>query len=351
MVDRLIRLGLRPEHREQFDAFIKENSADLLDIELGRVARVDRGEVDVLDRFDSKRVLSASSKAQALIAPVTGDWVITAVRKEDEADSSALARVAMVLKRETAITRRDPAEGATDQVLASNVDVIATVHSLDVDFNDARVERFLVLAIDSGAKALLVLTKADLLDGPVSVPDWISDVANVVVTSVVPGEHLSDAKGIDELRSYIGEGDTLAFIGPSGVGKSTLVNALVQQAVVATGEVREGDRKGRHTTTARELVELDGRGVLLDTPGIRSIGLWAADGAIDAVFPDVSQYVGQCKFADCVHTSEPGCALQDAVDTDELSQQRFERYLLLQKEQRDQAEEIRQQGWSKKNRR
>lgn len=319
-------------------------------MELGRVARVDRGEVDVLDVRDSKRVLSASSKAQSRVAPVTGDWVITATRKEDAADTCALSHVAMVLERSSAITRRDPQEQAKDQVLASNVDWIAVVHGLDITFNDARIERFLVLAIDSGAKPVVVLTKSDLAESELVIPDWLSDVAPVVVTSVIPDRNLDDATGVDELRDLIGVGDTLALIGPSGVGKSTLVNALVQDAVVETGAVREGDRKGRHTTTARELIELDGQGVLLDTPGIRSVGLWAAELAIDKVFPDVGRYLGSCKFSDCLHLNEPGCALREAYENSEITAPRFERYLLLQKEQRDQAQELREQGWSKRSR-
>ena len=296
---RLEGLGLREETTDALEEF-RRNQNVRTDTQLGRVARVDRGEVDVMTEEGLLRVVSDSQRAQGVTAPVTGDWVVVAP------DEEVGMHVAQVLPRRTAMVRRDPAEQVSDQVLVANIDRVAVVHGLDQESNDARIERFLVLAIDSGADPLIVLTKSDL--GEVTTEyDWLDSVAPVIATSAV------DGSGIDELRSVIAPGETLVFIGPSGVGKSSLVNAIVGNDVAATAEVREGDRRGRHTTTVRELIEIPTGGVLIDTPGIRAIGLWAADIALDEVFADIAALAQGCRFRDCTHRQEPDCAVTQAV--------------------------------------
>ncbi len=340
-VTRLTALGLREATALAFDDFVAANDG-LVEPQLGRVVRVDRGEVDILVEGRELRAVSGSHRSQSKTAPATGDWVVIAT------DEEAGFHVAHVLPRHTAMVRRDPAEQVSDQVLVANIDRVAVVHGLDQAANDARIERFLVLAIDSGAEPLIVLNKHDL--GAVS-PEyiWLESVAPVIVTSATTG------RGIDELRSAIGVGETLVFIGPSGVGKSTLVNAIVGNDVADTAAVRQGDRRGRHTTTVRELIELPSGGVVIDTPGIRAIGLWAADIALDEVFADIAELAELCRFRDCTHRQEPGCAVHDAIGAGEVQQQRLVRYQLLWQELAEQARDrdLRQRApsTSRRNRR
>lgn len=297
--------------------------------ELGRVVRVDRGECDVITASGVVRVMSDSVRAQDELAPVTGDWV-------DVGDDEGLGPViSAILPRVTRVSRRDPAERDRPQVLASNVDAVAVVHGLDRPLPPGRLERLLVVAHDSGARPLVVLTKADAVapgDDTVEVVRSVAgpDVA-VVLTSTANGS------GLDELVGFAGPGRTLALIGASGVGKSSLVNALVGEERLEVGEVRDRDAKGRHTTTARQLVKLPhDRGLILDTPGIRAVGLWEAEHAIEVVFGDLEQRAAGCRFTDCSHTSEPGCAVTAAVEGGEADARRVERYRAL-------AEELAQQ--------
>jgi len=325
-VSRLESLGLTEETSQAFEDFrVNENVSS--DAQIGRVARVDRGEVAVFLADGEVRAVSDSQRAQSDVAPVTGDWVVVAP------DDEVGMHVARVLPRRTAMVRRDPAEQVSDQVIVANVDRVAVVHGLDLAANDARIERFLVLAIDSGADPLIVLTKNDL--GEVSDEyGWLQSVAPVIVTSSETGF------GIDELRDAIRPGETLVFIGPSGVGKSTLVNAIIGEQGAATADVREGDRRGRHTTTVRELIELPSGGVVIDTPGIRAIGLWAADIALDEVFADIAELAHDCRFRDCTHRQEPGCAVTNAVEAGVVDSFRLSRYQLLWQELAEQAIEL-----------
>lgn len=298
---------------------------------VGRVGRVDRGECDVFTEDELVRVASDSVRAQADLAPATGDWVIVTT------DPDIGRVIGQIVPRRTAIVRRDPSEHVIEQTIVANVDVVAVVHGLDQDVNPARIERFLVLAEDSGADPVVVLTKSDLVAPDVA--ETARDAANlgndvpVLVTSAVAGA------GLDQLRSHLVGNRTLVLIGPSGAGKSHLVNALAGEERQAVGAVREGDAKGRHTTTTRELIPLDGGGVLIDTPGIRAVGVWNADVAIDQVFADVASVAEECKFRDCTHRMEPGCAVREAIDAGELDADRVSRYATLWAEIADQAEE------------
>ena len=279
------------------------------------------------------RVLSDSQRAQDDIAPVTGDWV-------EVADEDGLGVViTRVFDRVTSVSRRDPAERDLEQVLAANADVVGVVHGLDRSLPPGRLERLVVVAHKSGAEPLILLTKADDVHDP-DTEAIVRSVARdipVVVTSIV------DGRGLDELLDHLGSGRTLALIGASGVGKSALVNALVGEDLLDVGEVRASDAKGRHTTTARELVLLPGdRGLLLDTPGIRAIGLWEAEWALELVFGDLEELASRCRFGDCAHDAEPGCAIVSAVDDGLVDGRRVERYRALARElaaQREREEE------------
>jgi ribosome biogenesis GTPase len=215
------------------------------------------------------------------------------------------------------------------QVLAANVDTVFVVHPIAEDPNLRRIERELALAWDSGAVPVVVLTKADLSADADAARDAVEAVAlgvDVVVTSAVEGE------GIDALGAYATGGRTVALVGPSGAGKSTLVNALVGSDVQATREVRESDGKGRHTTVVREIVPLPGGGALLDTPGMRALALTDADEGIAVAFADIVELAEDCRFRDCTHSGEPGCAVQAAVDRGELAPERLESWHKLRRE-------------------
>lgn len=288
---------------------------------LGRVVRVDRGECDVVTEAGIVRVLSDSIRAQGEVAPVTGDWV-----ELDHPDGLGPV-IATILERTTSVSRRDPARRDFEQILAANVEVAGVVHGLDRPLAPGRLERMLVVAIDSGAAPLVILSKADAAaagDESEAVVRSVCGDIGVVTTSIV------DGAGLDELVGHIGAGRTLALIGASGVGKSALVNALAGEELLEVGSVRGADAKGRHTTAARELVLLPGdAGLVLDTPGIRSVGLWEAEHALDLVFDDLEELSAQCRFQDCAHGSEPGCAITAAVTGGALDSRRVERYMEL----------------------
>lgn len=294
---------------------------------LGRVRRVDRGECDVHTAAGERRVLSDSARAQSETAPATGDWVLI----DDQAEPAP--RLVRILPRATAIVRRDPSEEVIEQVLVANVDVVGVVAAVDRPLNLAKIERFLVLAADSGAEPVVVCTKVDLGIGDewAQLPEHLGDIA-VVHTSASTG------RGIDAVRALVRGDRTLVLLGESGAGKSTLVNALVGAEVQRTNEVRSGDAKGRHTTTARELVLVPGGGVLIDTPGVRGVGLWDAEAAVERVFADIGDLAEECRFGDCSHRVEPGCAVRAAVDAGRLEPARLERYLRLRDELDEQAQ-------------
>jgi ribosome biogenesis GTPase len=233
-----------------------------------------------------------------------------------------------VLPRRTAFARKVNLTAAEAQVLAANVDTIFVVTALDADFSPHRIERYLSLAWESGAMPALVLTKADLCDDPLALLLQAEQVAVGVATHVVSNV---TGEGHDELAPYLVPAQTVALLGSSGVGKSSLANRLLGHEAQPTKELAE-DGTGRHTTTARQLIRLPGGALLVDTPGLREVQLWAADDGIEQAFADVDELAAGCRFNDCAHKQEPGCAVQAAIDDGQLPRERLQSYRALQRE-------------------
>lgn len=266
----------------------------------GRVARIDRGWSTVrftADGDDVSRVRNLTADA------AIGDWVVP---------SDDLERVEHVIERTSAFVRRASFEGDRFEAdtLAANIDVVFLVHALGSPPNQRRLERELVLAFDSGADPVVLLTKVDTVDDPGPARQELVDVALGVPVLLASG---TTGEGIEPIRAYAAGNRTLAFLGASGVGKSTLVNALLDAEVMDTGEVRVGDQRGRHTTVAAELLRLPGEGWLIDTPGVRAVSLWLSGRGIERAFADVFDLMDHCRFRDCKHDQEPGCAVQAAI--------------------------------------
>lgn len=261
--------------------------------------------------------------------PAVGDWVLTT----DDA-------VWATLPRQSLLRRRDPIRDEAQPIVA-NVDVVVITLGLDRPVKQGRIQRATALAWDAGAEPLVVLTKADLHHDPEAVRRAVLDASGGVPTLVTSTKQ---GLGIDELREMCVD-RTVVMIGESGAGKSSLANALAATEVAAVGEVREGDAKGRHTTTARELHVLPGGGILIDTPGIRSIGLWTDADAVSATFADIEELALDCKFSDCAHDGEPRCAVAAAVEDGRLAASRLLAWKTLQAEVEAAERRAEEQAW------
>ena len=284
-----------------------------------RVARVDRGRLTVLTADGESRVHPGAALYDdaGLSGPAVGDWV--AVRGE-----LAVA----VLPRTSAFVRTVAGRTSAAQVVAANLDTVLVVDSLAGDARLRRVERYLAVAWSSGATPVVVLTKADLCDDVAAALAQVGEDAlgvEVLAVSSVTGD------GVDAVRALLPPGCTGALVGPSGVGKSSLVNALSGGEIAATGGIRESDGRGRHTTTARELHLLPGGGLLVDTPGMRELGLYDDEG-VDTAYADVALLAAECRFRDCGHRTEPGCAVAAAIGDGRLEPARYRAWRKLQAE-------------------
>lgn len=282
----------------------------------GRIVRVARGYSDAVTSAGPLRVRASGHHV------CTGDWVIV---REPATDGDTIGAICAVLPR-FGVIRRSAASGRSEeQALAVNVDTVVVTVAADTTLDPRRVERLLAVAWDSGAQPVVALTKSDLA----------TDSVFTRVAAIAPGAEVVEVcapngSGLSELRTRIG--GTVVFVGASGAGKSTLVNALCGRNLQATATVRAGDGKGRHTTTDREMFPLGDGLTLVDTPGLRGVGMWETSAGITAAFAEIDEHAQHCRFADCAHESEPGCAVRSAVECGDLDARRVENHRKLQRE-------------------
>ena len=294
----------------------------------GRVIRQRKKTYDVHDgNHQHRAVLSGKFYVKAdtpLALPVVGDWV--GFRGDNRKDQVMIREV---LPRKSQFVRKVVLENTKPQVIAANVDIVFIVNGLDRDFNLRRIERYLSLTYESGAKPVIILNKIDLCDNPEHVVREVEAVA--VGVDVIAVSALAE-KGIEQLTPYLKKGLTVAFLGSSGVGKSTLVNLLMGRTVMEVRDVRENDQRGRHTTTHRELFTLPNGAMIIDTPGLRELQLWGSEENLNQAFSEIEKLAESCRFSDCSHDSEPGCAVKSAVEAGDIDEARYANYLKLKKE-------------------
>jgi ribosome biogenesis GTPase len=255
--------------------------------------------------------------------PTTGDFVLIDYNQSGE------SRILQTLPRKSFFSRRDPDKGRGEQAVAANFDYVFIMQSLNQDFNLKRIERYITLAWQSQATPVLILTKADLVD---DCQEQMEAAAEIAIGTPIHAVSAVDGLGLDALAAYLEPGKTVVFLGSSGVGKSSLVNALAGKEIMNVRDIREDDGKGRHTTTHRQLVTLDNGAMIIDTPGMRELGMWDVSSGLGGAFLDVEAYFPDCKFADCQHKTEPGCAVKGALESGELPWERWNSYLRLKRE-------------------
>ena len=301
---------------ESFAAQITEEDAGATPL---RVCAVQRKTARGLDQNGEHPLVFPPEISAAHLA--VGDWVL--------ADPET-HRILRILDRRTILSRRAAGVEIRPQLLAANIDTLFITTACNTDFNPARIERYVILALDAGVTPVLILTKTDLAEDPesyIKIARGVSDkIAEVIAINA------KDDSERSKLLPYCGPGQTVAFAGSSGVGKSTLINALTD-ADQATASVRRGETKGRHTTTSRSLHRMQGGGMVVDMPGMRELGLHDVSGGIEALFEDITDLAAQCKFRDCAHESEPGCALQAAIKAGTLDADRVDRWHKLRSEE------------------
>jgi ribosome biogenesis GTPase len=315
------------------DGFLERRSGSAPpDCGLARVTRVDRDRClvrnereEVLAEPTGKLLFAADSGADL---PCVGDWVLVQYYND-----GSLAIIHEVLPRKTFLRRKSAGVKSEYQMIAANIDVAFIMQSCDADFNPRRMERYLVMVNEGRVEPVVLLSKSDLVAGDQreKLLDGISESridARVILASNTTGE------GLETVRQLLVPGKTYCLLGSSGVGKTTLLNTLLGRDAFETQEVREKDGRGRHTTSRRQLSILDSGALLVDTPGMRELGLMGVSDSVDDNFSDVHTYASQCKFGDCTHTVEPGCGILDAVKRGDVSAERHQSYLKLLKESR-----------------
>lgn len=314
-----------------FDEWFRDNNKDFLidDFKPARVIEVNKnnykvnnGSDEIVAECSGKLLFSIESN---LDYPTVGDWVV--VQYFDD----TMAIIHQMMPRKSVLKRKDPGKKVKFQLIAANIDYALIQQSADANFNLNRLERYLVMALESGIQPVIVLSKTDLLS------DAQRDVMNDQLSAYVEKYPLflissMTNEGIEALRNELKPGKTYCLLGSSGVGKTTLLNRLLDEELFEVHEVREKDQKGRHTTTRRQLIRLDSGPIFIDTPGMRELGNFGVETGLDQTFDEITSYGKKCRFKDCTHIHEPGCAVRKAVEQGEISSDRYNNYLKIQKE-------------------
>lgn len=316
MSDLLQRLGLVPFFIQQL------TDAGLLQDRLGRVTSVQRSRSTVVCGSGEKVVELSSvlRQSDAIDRPTVGDWVVL---------DDSLSRIEHVLERKSLFKRLAAGSNNEIQPIAANIDVLFIVTSCNEEFKESRLERYLALGAEAGATPVIVLTKADLVD---DVDCYVQRARSTQTGVPVETANALDPATLDGVRSWIDKASTVALVGSSGVGKSTLLNTLAGHALTATDEIREQDKKGRHTTTHRELHMLPSGGLLVDVPGMRELKVADINQSVGTVFDDIELLAKHCQFADCKHETEPGCAVLRAIEENKIDSRRLANYKKLLRE-------------------
>jgi ribosome biogenesis GTPase len=318
----LTKLGWNTELQKEFEVLNnKEWIPGRVTLEHKRIYRVLTESGELMAEITGKMRYQAGGRDDY---PAVGDWVVLSPRYEE-----GKGTIHGILPRLSKFSRKVAGETIEEQIVATNINTVFLVNALNQDFNLRRLERYLLLTWESGANPVVVLTKADLCE------DVESTVAAVQGVAFGVPIHVTSAKehmGLEQLQGYLGEGQTVALLGSSGAGKSTLTNYLLGEEKQLVQDIREEDGRGRHTTTHRELVSLPTGGMIIDTPGMRELQLWEADGAISQSFSDVEELADRCFFRDCNHQNERNCAVLEAIQAGTLDDKRYQSYLKLQKE-------------------
>jgi ribosome biogenesis GTPase len=315
-------LGWNENLEREFSKYKDLYTVGRIAVEYKHIYKVYLEEGEALASVSGKMNYGAVSREDY---PAVGDWVV--IDKVNSIVDRAFIHV--ILKRKSKFSRKYAGESTDEQIIATNVDIVFICMSLNDNFNLRRLERYIAAAWDSGARPVVVLTKADLCQ---DIEEKISQVSEVAIGIDVLCVSAVKKIGIENIKSYIKPGVTVAFLGSSGIGKSTIINELIGENIQETQEVSIIESKGKHTTTNRELIELPDGGVVIDTPGMREFHIMDVEESLDNTFEDIENLALKCKFSDCSHTSEPKCAVREAIENGTLSISRYENYLKLKKE-------------------